>query len=254
MATRVELTHGNDISRVRFSSENGIHVLSNATRAELRDAIEQIEQRPECRVVVFEAEGRTFIAGADIRELQGLSASEAEALSRDTQALFGRIEALQPATVAAIHAACAGGGFELTLACDLRFAATSAKIGLPEVTLGLIPGFGGTVRMPTLFGPAIARHVMLRGELLPAEEALQLGLVTRVWSDDAFRDEVESQLPLLVSRSPGAIRVVKRLLHTGEEADYVREAQAFGECFESPDGIEGVNAFLEKREAKWELP
>lgn len=252
MTTSVQLTHDSNISRVRFSSENGIHVLSNSTRDELRDAIHQIEQRPDCRVVVFEADGRTFIAGADIRELQGLSASDSEALSRETHALFGRIEALQPVTVAAIHAACAGGGFELTLACDLRFAATSAKIGLPEVTLGLIPGFGGTVRMRKLFGPAVARHVMLRGELLPADETMQLGLVTRVWPDDAFREEVESQLALLVSRSPGAIRVVKKLMYPGEAADYEREAKAFGECFESPDGIEGVQAFLEKREAEWE--
>lgn len=251
MPTTIQLTHHNTVSRVRFQSENGIPLLGESARAELSAALGELEARPECRVVVFEAEGRTFIAGADINELQQLDAESARQLATETHALFDRIEALPAVTLASVHAACAGGGFELALACDLRFAAESAKLGLPEVTLGLIPGWGGTMRMTRLFGPAVARHVILRGELLSASEALKLGLVTRVSPDDAFRKDVDAQIELLASRSPSAIRAAKALLRSQHIATFEDEAQAFGDCFDSPDAAEGIAAFLEKRQAAW---
>lgn len=256
--TDIELQHDDTVSRVRFQSENGIQLLSAATRVELGNAIAELEARPECRVAVFEAEGRTFIAGADIKELQSLDAVSAEVVSRETHALFERIENLPAVTVAAIHAACAGGGFELALACDLRFAAVGARIGLPEVTLGLIPGWGGSVRMLRLFGLAVTRRVILSGELLPAEEALQLGLVSGVAPDDAFREFVQQQVDQIAQRSPNAIRAVKSLLleFTGLDraAQFAAEARQFGDCYNSPDSQEGIAAFLEKRPAEWSQP
>lgn len=257
MTTQVELIHDDHVSRIRLTSKKGIQVLSANTRAALSDAVDELSERTACRVVVFEAEGRTFLAGADIAELQGMTAEEAERCSRETHDLFDRIESLEAVTIAAIHAACAGGGFELALACDLRYAAASAKIGLPEVTLGLIPGFGGTVRMVELFGHAVARHVMLRGELLDANEAQRLGLVTKTTADDSFRELVDAETALIASRSPTAIRTVKALLRShragGAGSAFNNEAEQFGDSFETADGIEGIAAFLEKREANWEV-
>ncbi|MFQ5734629.1 MAG: enoyl-CoA hydratase/isomerase family protein [Planctomycetaceae bacterium] len=256
--THVELHHDDTVSRVRFQSGTGIQLLSATARRELGEALAELESRPECRVAVFEAEGRTFIAGADIKELQSLDAPSAEAVSRETHALFDRIETLPAVTMAAVHAACAGGGFELALSCDLRFAAAGARIGLPEVTLGLIPGWGGSVRMLRLFGPAVARKVILSGELLPAEEALHLGLVSGVAPDDAFREFVQQQVESISQRSPHAVRTVKSLLRelagVDRAAQFAAEARRFGECYNVPDSREGIAAFLEKRAAEWSPP
>lgn len=253
--THVELQHDDTVSRVRIQSDNGIQLLADDVRAELAAAIGELEARPQCRVAVFEAEGRSYLAGADVKELQALDAASAEALSHDVHALFERIENLPAVTVAAIHAVCAGGGFELALSCDLRFAAAGAKIGLPEVTLGLIPGWGGVVRMLQMFGPAVARRVILSGELHPAGEALRLGLVSGVAPDDEFREYVQERVAAIARRSPNAVRTVKSLLKEMAGADrdarFAAEARSFGACYDSPDAAEGIAAFLEKREARW---
>lgn len=254
MTTRVELVHGEQQARVRFVGEKGIQLLSAATREQLADAVSELESRPDCRVVVFEAAGRTFIAGADIKELQSLDAESAAACARDAHALFDRIERLPAVTFAAIHAACAGGGFELALACDVRLAAESAKIGFPEVTLGLIPGWGGTVRATQLFGPAVARALILSGELLSARRAYELGIVQGIAADDDFAEFVQQRVDVFRQRSPAAVRATKRLIReasTGDAAAFEREALAFAGCYESPDAREGMTAFLEKRAAKW---
>jgi enoyl-CoA hydratase len=254
MTTRVELEYGDQQARVRFTGEKGIQLLSAATREELGSALTELESRPDCRVVVFEAAGRTFIAGADIKELQSLDPQSAAACARETHALFDRIERLPAVTIAAIHAACAGGGLELALACDVRLAAESAKIGFPEVTLGLIPGWGGTVRATRLFGPALARALILSGELLPARRAHELGIVQGIAADDDFAEFVQQRVDVFRQRSPAAIRTVKRLIRELCAAGgdpFAREALAFAGCYESPDAREGMAAFLEKRAAKW---
>jgi len=254
MTTRVELEYGDQQARVRFIGEKGIQLLSAATREELAKALMELESRPDCRVVVFEAAGRTFIAGADIKELQSLDPQSAVECARETHVLFERIERLPAVTIAAIHAACAGGGFELALACDVRLAAESAKIGLPEVTLGLIPGWGGTVRATRMFGPAVARALILSGELLPAQRAYELGLVQGIAADDDFAEFVQRRVDVFRQRSPAAIRTAKRLIRELCAADgdpFDREAEAFAACYESPDAREGMAAFLEKRAANW---
>lgn len=255
MTTRVELSHDGGVSRVRFVGEKGIQLLTADTRSELAAAVTELENRPECSVVVFESEGRVFIAGADIKELATLDAESARHCANETHRLFERIEQLPAVTIAAIHGACAGGGFELSLSCDLRFAAEPAKIGLPEVTLGLIPGWGGTVRMTRLFGPAIAKYVILRGELLPASEALRLGIVDGVAPENEFREFVQRQIDLLLQRSPNAIRTAKSLIHKlsreNDHAAFAAEANAFSQCYDFPEAREGIAAFLEKRPPNW---
>src|SRR6185369_13728257 len=184
MSTTVDLTRQNNVSRVTFRTESGLPLLSSDVRAQLKTAIKDIESDRDCRIVVFSSTAKVFLAGADIHELHALTSRTARKFARDGQRLTQRIADLTAVTIAAIHGACAGGGCELALACDLRIAAANAKIGLPEVSLGLLPGWGGTVRATRLLGPTIAKRMILTGELFQAAEAARIGLVNEVVADD----------------------------------------------------------------------
>jgi enoyl-CoA hydratase len=255
MATSVAFSESGGIVRICFQSETAIPLLEGQTRSELADAVDRLAEMEGCRVVVFESEGRVFLAGADIREMSALTPPEAEAFAREGQQLFERIARLDAVTVAAIHGTCAGGGFELALACDLRIAARESRLGLPEVTLGLLPGFGGTVRMRRMFGPALARRVILTGELMEAAEAGRLGLVHAVHPLEQFREQVDELCQRVLRTSPRAKAAVKGFLDAFEpadlEAEFEAESRAFGECFATGDAFEGLAAFLEKRDADW---
>lgn len=243
------------IARVVFQSENGVHLLARAVLDQLKAVLKQLKGDKSLRVVVFEAEGRTFLAGADITELRDLTRKSARRYAREGQRLFQRIAELPAVTIAAVHATCAGGGTELALACDLRLAAASARIGLPEVTLGLLPGWGGTVRATLLFGPAVARRMIFSGELLPAAEAARLGVVDAVFPDAEFRAGVDARIAQFLKAGPAAIAGVKRLIediYAIELEDLLdMEAEQFAKCYASQEPAEGTTAFLEKRPAQW---
>ena len=255
MHTTVELIEQQHIARVVFRSEKGIQILSHATRSALDRVLSRLDDLHDCRVVIFEAEGRSFLAGADLSELKSLTPKTAFAFAREGQELMNRIESLEPATIAAIHAPCVGGGCELALACDFRMAAVSARIGLPEVSLGVIPGWGGTVRGVRLLGSAAARRLILTAELQSAADALAVGLVDSVHADDQFRQAVAARAGLLVSRAPFALRRAKRLVHSLEARSaarqFRREARRFAACYRNGEPTEGIAAFLEKREPAW---
>lgn len=258
MATRVNVQTQDTVTRISFETENGIHILSAQTRQELADAIQTVHHDQKCRIVVFQAAGRTFLAGAELSELQNLTASTAEAYALEGQALMTAISKLKPLTICAIHAACAGGGCELSLACDLRVAATAARIGLPETSLGLIPGWGGTVRATQLLGAAAAKRLILSGTLFPAAEALQLGLITSVFPDDTFRAEVDSLIAHLQTRGPAALKRAKKLIGQFSgincKKSFRREARHFASCYDTGEPAAGIQAFREKRPAVWPLP
>lgn len=255
MPTTIDLSISDRVARVTFRSDNGVQIFSSSVRERLAEVISELEGRSDVRVVVFQAEGRTFIAGADIHQLSALTPDTALQMAREGQRLMQRIHELGAVTIAAVHAACAGGGCELTLACDLRLAAASAKIGLPEVSLGILPGWGGTVRAVRLFGSAVARRMILTGELLAADEALRLRLVDAVAPDDAFRAAVDARVQQILSRGPEALRLVKQLVRSFEgndiEPELLAEAVAFADCFRTPDAAEGTAAFLGKRPPKF---
>ncbi|MBW3540122.1 MAG: enoyl-CoA hydratase/isomerase family protein [Planctomycetes bacterium] len=255
MSANVDLSIDGPVARVTFESPSGVQVLSNSSRRRLAEVLEELQRHPELRVVVFAARGRTFIAGADINELSVLDAESGRLLAREGQTLMGSIAALEPVTIAAVHAACAGGGCELALACDLRMAAASARIGLPEVSLGLMPGWGGSVRAVRLFGGAAARRLILCGDLLPADEALRLGVVDSVSPDEEFAAAVERRLELLVSRGREAQRAAKRLIRQLDGSEwqvaFQAEAAAFARCCGTDESTEGTAAFLEKRPPRW---
>lgn len=256
MTTHVELIVAGSVARIILRGEKGIQILSAETRRQLLTTVEHVA-RTDCSVVVFAAEGRTFIAGASIDELRSLDEIGALHDSRAGQNLMSAIESLPQTTIAAIHGACAGGGTELVLACDLLFAAESAKIGLPETSIGVLPGWGGTVRATQLLGAAVARRLILTGELIAADEALRIGLVDAVFPADKFGDELEARIAQVLTRGPKARQRVKHLLqqHAADGANltaqYDAEARAFAECYRTGEPQEGMSAFLEKRPAKW---
>jgi enoyl-CoA hydratase/carnithine racemase len=257
MGTAIELTVKDGVARVTFRTENGIHILDAQARSQLKEVLVRLKSDNNCRVVVFQAEGRTFLAGADIREMHQLTPATARGYSREGQHLMRRIARLPAVTVAAIHAPCVGGGCELSLCCDLRLAAASARIGLPEVSLGMIPGWGGTVRATRLLGPAVARRLILAAELLDADTALRIGLVDAVFPDDQFRAAIDQRVAQLLTRAPQATAMSKRLtrVFSGEDADdelFAQETSEFGNCFQTQEPSEGMGAFLDKRPPNWE--
>ncbi len=178
-----------------------------------------------------------------------LTRKSARRYAREGQRLFQRIAELPAVTIAAIHAVCAGGGLELALACDLRLAGAQAKIGAPEVLLGLIPGWGGTVRTTLLCGPAVASRLILSGELLPAAEAARLGVVDAVFSDGEFRAAVDARIAQYLKAGPAAVASAKRMIadvYSVELEDLLEmEADQFAHCFSGNEPQEGVAAFLD---------
>ncbi len=255
MITEVTLTTEGPVARVKLSGEKGVQLLGAQTRARLHAVLEEIEQLPEINVVVFEAVGRTFIAGADINELKSLNSETAFENSRQGQALTNRVASLSATTIAAVHAACAGGGTEIALSCDMRIAAEDAVIGLPETRIGVLPGWGGTVRATRLLGSAVARRLILTGELVPAATALQLRLVDQVVSEEEFREAVEERIKLVASRGPHARAASRKLIAQFEgpdaEAQFLAESKAFAECYPTGEPELGMAAFLSKVDADW---
>jgi enoyl-CoA hydratase len=254
--TDVNLEIDGAVARVSFSSTNGIQLLNRDVRTKLAEIIEQLHQTSTVSIVVFEATGQTFIAGADIKELKQLNPATAYESARQGQLLMSRIEQLSATTVVAIHAACAGGGCEMALACDMRLAASRAVIGLPETRIGVIPGWGGTVRAAIVLGNMAARRMILSGELLKAENAMAIGLVDAVFEEDQFRYRVQERIETLLGRGPKARARAKRVLQNlnGGNLDelYEMEAREFAACFETTEPSIGMNAFLEKTKPDWQ--
>jgi enoyl-CoA hydratase len=230
-----------------------MNALSRAVAEGLTRVLDELEggARPDVRALVVVGEGRAFSAGAEIAELADLADPErADAQVRRMHALFARLEALGLPTIAALDGPAVGGGLELALACDLRVAVARARLGLPEVTLGLIAGAGGTQRLPAVIGPAAARELVLTGRLVGAVEARALGLVHRVVDDGTARDAAiawAAELAALPARALAAAKVA--LAAAGTDGGYDVEREAFGTAARTADAAEGIAAFLEKRPA-----
>ncbi len=234
-----------------------VNALSRATLAQLRDAVERLVGDDSARALVVTGAGsRAFVAGADIRELQALSDPQvALAYSAHGQALLDRIESLPKPVIAAVDGACLGGGCELAMACHIRVAGARARLGLPEINLGIIPGFGGTQRLPRLIGRGRALTLLLTGDTVSAEEAATLGLVDRLApGGEAVRVAVE--LARQISAKPHvAVRLILEAVREGlplpwPQAEAV-EAERFALVRGTPDADEGLAAFVEKRQPRF---
>ncbi len=240
-----------NIAWVTFTRPKALNALAADVLTEIAEVTEVIAEDPEVKVAIFTGEGKAFVAGADISEINALKdVFIGREYSLGGQEVMNHIAALPVPTIAAINGYALGGGLELALACDLRVAAAGAKLGLPEVGLGLIPGFGGTQRLPRLIGGAgRALDLILTGRHVAAEEALQLGLVNRVADDVvAAAAELAGQI---MKNSPVALALAKEAVARGIDVPLPEaleiEADLFGMACTTHDMREGTTAFLEKR-------
>lgn len=231
------------------------NALNQATMTELGTALDQLAADDQVKAVVITGEGRFFIAGADIKQFTQLGQAESQALSETGQALFARIESFRKPVIAAINGACLGGGLELAMACHIRVAAAEAKLGLPELNLGIMPGYGGTQRLPRLVGPGKATQLMLTSDMIGGEEAHRIGLVEAVYPAEQLQDEVKKLVAAITAKGKLALAYTLEAIQASYasdcEAGYRAEARLFGQVFATEDAKEGINAFIEKRKPEF---
>ncbi len=228
------------------------NVLDTAVLQELDEIFSDLEANDTVRVVILTAGGRYFCPGADIKELAQVgTAHQGSELSGRGQALLNRIERFDKPVIAAINGPCLGGGLELAMACHIRVATAGTQFGLPEIKLGLIPGFGGTQRLPRIIGPSKAAELILTGETLTSEEALVLGLVNRVVPAGDVLAQAKAMAAMVTSKGRLATQAALRAIRTGLDSPLAeglaRESELFGELCETADKKEGTTAFLQKR-------
>jgi enoyl-CoA hydratase/carnithine racemase len=234
-----------------------VNALSTALLEELEAEFVRLDEDDAVRAIVLKGGGeRAFVAGADISEFPSLRESSQEGGSaRGIQKLGARIDAAHTAFVAAIHGFCLGGGLELAMCCDIRVASDEAQLGQPEIKLGLIPGGGGTQRLPRLVGLGRAMLLNLTGDWVDARTAYEWGLVEKVVAKEDLLDTAVGIARSIAARSPVSVSVLRELARTTRdlplEEGLRREAEGFRRCLASEDGAEGVAAFLEKREPQF---
>ncbi|MEK6677647.1 MAG: enoyl-CoA hydratase/isomerase family protein [Planctomycetota bacterium] len=244
--TQVRVHMEGSHASIVFATEGGLNVLSSEVLRSLAAAIAKVRANPHVRTCVVRAEGKVFLAGADIKEMAPFDADEARLYGQLGQGVFNDLAALPCITVAAINGAALGGGLETALACDFRIAVKSAKLGLPEVTLGLIPGWNGIFRLTKLIGPSPAKRLFLSGTPITAEDALGLGLVDEIVNSAEDLDaRVSTFCKGFKKAAPAAVTLAKRAMRDGDDL------QAFVDCFATDDAKEGMKAFFEKRSASW---
>ncbi|MDQ2909435.1 MAG: enoyl-CoA hydratase-related protein [Actinomycetota bacterium] len=228
-----------------------MNALDRPTLEELRDRLRELAEDAEARVIVLTGAGdRAFIAGADIKYMSGLSVEEAKSWGALGHECGRLLEEMPKPTIAAINGFALGGGCELALACDLRYAAPRAKLGQPETNLGIIPGWGGTVRLARTTTIGTAKELIFTGRIVDANEALRLGLVNEV--RDPVLEKAREVAALLASKSPVALAAAKEACNRSLQGDHAenldRELEDFGQLFASEDAKEGLTAFAEKRD------
>lgn len=225
-----------------------LNILDTITLKELRDVLVDLSEDPEVRVVIITGI-KHFSAGADIKELKDKDPEKAKVFAKLGQGICDWIENMKKPVIAAIDGYAFGAGCEIALACDLRIASENAKLGQPEVNLGLIPGFGGTQRLTRLVGIGKAKEMILTGRTVDAKEAEAIGLVNNIVKSEELLQKAEEMALALSQKGPVAMRSAKMLINKNHEirSGLEKEAVSFSECFATEDRVEGINAFLEKR-------
>jgi enoyl-CoA hydratase len=245
----IEVARDGAVAVVTVDRQDALNALNVETLTELRDRLRELSTDNDVRVVVLTGAGeKAFVAGADIKYMSGLGSNEAKGwggLGHDAGRL---LETMAKPTIAAINGFALGGGCELALACDIRYASSRAKLGQPEINLGIVPGWGGTQRLARICGVGVAKDLIMTGRLVDAEEALRIGLVSAI--ADPVLDKAVETAHELAAKSSLALALAKRLVNMSPGA-LDAEADEFGELFSSADAIEGLTAFAEKRAPKF---
>lgn len=242
-----------NIAYITVNRPEALNALNRAVLKDLKAAFTAVEEDAAVKAVILTGEGRAFVAGADISQMVGLSGVEGYDMMKEGAEVMNQIENVSKPVIGAINGFALGGGCELAMACDIRIASEAAKFGQPEVNLGIIPGFGGTQRLPRLVGKGMGKYLIMTAEVIKADEALRIGLVEKVVPTEDLMATCEKIAKTIMSKAPLAIKAAKTAVNTGIMLD-VRtgvefETAATTAPFCSEDRVEGMTAFLEKRPA-----
>jgi len=251
----ITVTVADRIATITVNRPDKLNALNDRTIAELGAAIDEVSSNREVGGVILTGAGRAFVAGADIAEIAPHGAMGAKALSQRGQRVFGRFESSSKPTIAAVNGFALGGGCELAMACHIRIASEHAKFGLPEVKLGLIPGYGGTQRLARLVGKGRAMQLLFTGEMIDAQEAYRIGLANRVVPAGELIGAATAMLTQILANGPLAVAQCIEIVNRGEDVGLddalAFESTGFGLLAATDDKREGTTAFLEKRPAKF---
>lgn len=249
------IEQNNEILLVTFSNPKSLNALNFNVLSELDLLIENVENDDTIGSVIFTGEGKAFIAGADILFMENLNANEAKKFGKFASNIFRKIENSSKIYISAINGFALGGGCEFAMACDLRIASSLAKLGQPEVTLGITPGFSGTQRLPRIVGISKAKELILTGEIISAEEAFRINLINKITTPETLIEESINMANKILKNSRNAVIASKEAINIGMQLDIDSsidlEANIFGNCFAHNDQKEGMRAFIEKRKANF---
>jgi len=245
----------NKLAVLTINRPQAMNALNSQVFKDLNEALTFIENSKDISVLIITGEGKAFVAGADISEMSDMNSEQGSQFSKVGQDTFNRISHLPIPVIAAVNGFALGGGCELAMSCDFRIASNFAKFGQPEVNLGLIPGYAGTVRMSRLIGLADAMYYLLTADMLDANEALRLGLVQKVVAAEDLLNETKAIANKIASKGPIAVKKVKEVTLKGIKTTFKdaseMEAIEFGRLFGNGESGEGMRAFLEKRKPNW---
>ena len=250
----LKLEEKDDILYVTISRPEAMNALNTRFFQEMDEVVANHATKKNLKVMVITGEGKAFVAGADIAEMVDMNSEEGTNFSKLGQNTFRSLEKLEIPVIAAINGYALGGGLELAMACDFRFASTKARFGQPEVNLGLIPGYAGTQRLSRLVGLADALYILFTSDMISAADALRIGLVQKVVEPEELMNEVTKVAKIISAKGPKAIKKVKYVVRKGIETDFETgsdlESEHFGSLFGN-EGEVGMRAFLEKRKPEW---
>ncbi len=251
---RFEVNEG--IGTITFDRPDALNALNQEVLEEFSRVVKELPSHKDVSIVILQGEGeRSFIAGADIKAMESMTPLDAAEFATLGQGVLLRLEQLPQVTIAAVNGFALGGGCEVAMACDLIYASEDARFGQPEVNLGIIPGFGGTQRLPRIVGSMRAREMIYTGRNVTAEEALKMGLVAQVFPKEQLKERVIVVAKSIMSKGPEAIRQARASIREGMDTDLARacaiERDHFALCFTHPDQKEGMEAFVQKRKPVW---
>jgi enoyl-CoA hydratase len=246
---------GNGIVQLTVDRPKALNALNEEVLNELTQVTEKLAKREDLRVVILTGAGRAFVAGADIKAMLEMSPEGALDFSAKGHAAMSSVAKLPVPVIAALNGFALGGGLELALSADLIYASEKAKLGLPEVGLGLVPGFGGTQRLSRLVGPHVARELVFTGKMIDAQKAKEYGIVLEVFSPDDLLEEVIKIAKTIATKGPSAVRSAKKVMYAGIEQPLedalLSEQRVFQQLFQSEEPRQGMQAHLERRDPEF---
>lgn len=255
MESNIELKIDSGIAIVKINSPKTLNALNSSVMDELGDVFNKLEKKENIYAVIITGEGRAFVAGADIQEMSGFDETEGYRFGKNGAKVFRTIEKFRLPVIAAINGFALGGGCELAMACDIRLASTKAKLGQPEVGLGITPGFSGTQRLARLVGEGRAKELIFTGSIIDAQEAYRIGLVNKIFEPDVLLDEAIKMAKIISGNSSIAVQYSKEVINIGLDLDIdsaiALENDYFAKCFDEEDQKKGMTAFLNKEKPKF---